>query len=86
LKLPLTPEATLHYYKDLLTPFEQREVFDFPEIYFAGAAGVEKVGSPRRRTGADGPQSDMNAKDDDKGVYNGGQFLIKRPFFLNCLF
>ncbi|KAJ3413890.1 Dual specificity tyrosine-phosphorylation-regulated kinase [Chytridiales sp. JEL 0842] len=82
LKLPLTPESTLHYYKDLLTPFEQREVFEYPEVYFAGAGGVEKVGSSRRRTGADGPPNEMNEKDEQKGVYNGGYDDSRGDYYL----
>ncbi|KAI9362970.1 kinase-like domain-containing protein [Zopfochytrium polystomum] len=81
LKLPLTPEATIHYYKELLTPYEQREVFDFPEIFFAGAAGIEKIGSPNRRTGADGhPASDD--KDEEKGIFNGGYDDARGDYYL----
>ncbi|KAI8819719.1 uncharacterized protein EV422DRAFT_104423 [Fimicolochytrium jonesii] len=35
LKLPLSPEATLQYYKELLTTYEQREIMEYREIYFA---------------------------------------------------
>ncbi|KAJ3120195.1 Dual specificity tyrosine-phosphorylation-regulated kinase 2 [Nowakowskiella sp. JEL0407] len=50
-KLPLTPEACLFGYKDLLTSYEHREIFDFPEVYYLGAPGVNKVGTPNRRVG-----------------------------------
>ncbi|KAJ3022640.1 UNVERIFIED_CONTAM: Dual specificity tyrosine-phosphorylation-regulated kinase, partial [Siphonaria sp. JEL0065] len=54
LKLPLTPEVTLHYFKALLTDYEQTEVLAFPEVWFAGSSGVQKIGTKERRTGADG--------------------------------
>ncbi|KAI9340677.1 kinase-like domain-containing protein [Zopfochytrium polystomum] len=82
LKLPLTPEATTHYYKELLTPYELREVFDFPEIYFAGAAGVEKIGSRHRRTGADGVSSSGELKDQDAGLFNGGYDDARGDYYL----
>lgn len=84
LKLPLSPEATLHFYKDLLTPYEQREVFDFPEIFFAGAAGVEKIGSRNRRTGADGAslQESGTQREDEKGVFNGGYDDARGDYYL----
>ncbi|KAJ3306776.1 Dual specificity tyrosine-phosphorylation-regulated kinase, partial [Blyttiomyces sp. JEL0837] len=72
MKLPLTPEATLHFYKDLLTPYEQREIFDFPEVYFAGAAGVEKIGSARRRTGADGGSGSGSGSGNSDGMVGNG--------------
>ncbi|KAJ3196751.1 Dual specificity tyrosine-phosphorylation-regulated kinase [Irineochytrium annulatum] len=82
LKLPLTAEATLHYYRDLLTTYEQREVFEFGEIFFAGAAGVEKVGSARRPTGADGAPPDSTVKEEDKGVYNSGYDDARGDYYL----
>ncbi|KAI8846939.1 kinase-like domain-containing protein [Chytridium lagenaria] len=85
LKLPLTPEATLHYYRDLLMPYEQREVFEFPQIWFAGAAGVEKVGSARRPTGADGVTADgapKEVKEEDKGVFNNGYDDARGDYYL----
>ncbi|KAJ3245518.1 Dual specificity tyrosine-phosphorylation-regulated kinase [Chytriomyces hyalinus] len=54
LTLPLTPEVTLHYFRALLTPYEQQEVQSYNEIWFAGSSGVQKIGTPTRRTGADG--------------------------------
>ncbi|KAJ3111355.1 Dual specificity tyrosine-phosphorylation-regulated kinase [Physocladia obscura] len=53
LKLPLTPEVTLHYFRALLTSYEQEEVLLFSEVWFAGSSGVQKIGSTSRRTGAD---------------------------------
>ncbi|KAJ3033307.1 Dual specificity tyrosine-phosphorylation-regulated kinase, partial [Rhizoclosmatium hyalinum] len=54
LKLPLTPDVTLHYFKPLLTPYEQQEVIGYEEVWFAGSSGVQKIGTATRKTGADG--------------------------------
>ncbi|KAI8613224.1 kinase-like domain-containing protein [Chytriomyces sp. MP71] len=72
LKLPLSPEITVQYYKDLLSPFELHEVYQYPHIYFAGAMGVDKVGTPRRRTGASGLPKESLTKEDVENVYNNG--------------
>ncbi|KAJ3405574.1 Dual specificity tyrosine-phosphorylation-regulated kinase [Chytriomyces hyalinus] len=72
LKLPLTPEITVQYYKDLLSPFELHEVYQYPHIYFAGAMGVDKIGTTRRRTGASGAPKDTLTKEDLENVYNNG--------------
>ncbi|KAJ3290146.1 Dual specificity tyrosine-phosphorylation-regulated kinase [Borealophlyctis nickersoniae] len=85
LKLPLTPEATMTYYKDLLTPYEQREVYEYKEIYFAGAATVEKIGGLRRRSGADRAEIanvSGTTKDDDKAVYNNGYDDSRGDYYL----
>ncbi|KAJ3187594.1 Dual specificity tyrosine-phosphorylation-regulated kinase, partial [Irineochytrium annulatum] len=83
LKLPLSPDATLHYYKELLTPYEQREVLDCPEVYFAGAVGVVKVGTPQRPTGADeSAPTDSNTKEEDKGVFNHGYDDARGDYYL----
>ncbi|KAJ3045928.1 Dual specificity tyrosine-phosphorylation-regulated kinase [Rhizophlyctis rosea] len=85
LKLPLTPEATMTYYRDLLTTFEQREVFDYKEIYFAGAASVDKIGGYKRRTGADLADTanvSGTSKDDDKAVYNHGYDDSRGDYYL----
>lgn len=50
-KFPLTPQATS--FQLLLTAYEQKEILMWPEIYYAGSSTVEKIGSLRRRTGAD---------------------------------
>ncbi|KAI8616699.1 kinase-like domain-containing protein [Chytriomyces sp. MP71] len=39
LTLPLSPEVTLHYFRQLLTLYEQSEITAYPEIYFAGSSG-----------------------------------------------
>ncbi|KAJ3115477.1 Dual specificity tyrosine-phosphorylation-regulated kinase [Physocladia obscura] len=73
LKLPLSPEITVQYYRDLLTPYELQEVFQYPHIYFAGAMGVEKIGSPRRKSGAIGTAHPENlTKEDINGIFNNG--------------
>ncbi|KAJ3045310.1 Dual specificity tyrosine-phosphorylation-regulated kinase, partial [Rhizophlyctis rosea] len=85
LKLPLSPEATMTYYRDLLTPYEHREVFEHKEIYFAGAATVDKIGGLRRRTGADMAESanvSGTSKDDDKAVYNHGYDDSRGDYYL----
>ena len=67
------------YYRELLTPYEHREVFEHKEIYFAGAASVEKIGGQRRRTGADMAETanvSGTSKDDDKAVYNHGMLEV----------
>ncbi|KAI8804598.1 hypothetical protein BJ742DRAFT_450665 [Cladochytrium replicatum] len=79
-KLPLSPEACVYGYKDLLTVYEQREIFDYPEIYYLGAPGVDKVGSPRRRTGADGVAHKSGEK--DTNVYNHGYDDSRGDYYL----
>ncbi|KAJ3097838.1 hypothetical protein HK100_005246, partial [Physocladia obscura] len=89
LKLPLSPEITVQYYRDLLTSYELQEVFQYPHIYFAGAMGVEKIGSPRRKSGAIGTAHPENlTKEDINGIFNNGlesailSNLAYIPFFL----
>ncbi|KAI8908781.1 hypothetical protein DFJ77DRAFT_129209 [Powellomyces hirtus] len=90
LKLPLSPEATLLYYKELLTSFEQREILDFKEIYFAGAASVTKIGVSKRRTGADMaetcnvPGTGATTKDDGVAAvaYNHGYDDSRGDYYL----
>ncbi|KAJ3119955.1 Dual specificity tyrosine-phosphorylation-regulated kinase [Physocladia obscura] len=73
LKLPLTPEITVQYYRKLLTPYEVEEIFQYPHIYFAGAMGVEKIGSSRRKSGAIGTAHPENlTKEDINGIFNNG--------------
>ncbi|KAJ3007607.1 UNVERIFIED_CONTAM: Dual specificity tyrosine-phosphorylation-regulated kinase, partial [Siphonaria sp. JEL0065] len=72
LKLPLSPETTLQFYRDLLTDYEAREVFQYPHIYFAGAMGVDKIGTARRRTGSVGVPQESLTKEDLTGVFNNG--------------
>ncbi|KAJ3014399.1 hypothetical protein HKX48_005177 [Thoreauomyces humboldtii] len=90
LKLPLSPDATLLYYKDLLTVHEQREILDFKEIYFAGAASVTKIGNPKRRTGVDMadvcnvPGTGATTKDDGvtSAAYNFGYDDSRGDYYL----
>ena len=46
--------ATLANFGDLLSSHEHSEIRSFPDIYFAGAAHVQKIGSSSRPTGAHG--------------------------------
>ncbi|KAI8842727.1 dual specificity tyrosine-phosphorylation-regulated kinase 4-like protein, partial [Chytriomyces cf. hyalinus JEL632] len=69
LKLPLSPETTIQYYRELLTPFELHEIYQYPHIYFAGAMGIDKVGSRMRRTGSIGTPNHQKGYDDSKGDY-----------------
>ncbi|KAL5038891.1 hypothetical protein BDV3_002084 [Batrachochytrium dendrobatidis] len=74
-RLPLTPEVTVKQFKSLLTAHELVEIHDFPEIYFAGAQKIEKVGGSKRRTGADLAETwniEGTAKDRDGSVCNSG--------------
>jgi hypothetical protein len=67
--------VTLAQFKSLLTRYEQEEIHDWAEIFFAGSATVEKIGSSRRKTGAD-LHSLFNLPrtvcDTDSEVYNNG--------------
>ncbi|KAJ3346745.1 Dual specificity tyrosine-phosphorylation-regulated kinase [Entophlyctis luteolus] len=72
LKLPLSPETTVQYYRDLLTPYELHEVYQYPHVWFAGAMGVDKVGSARRKTGAVGAPQESLTKEDLTGIFNSG--------------
>ncbi|KAJ3201703.1 Dual specificity tyrosine-phosphorylation-regulated kinase, partial [Entophlyctis luteolus] len=76
LKLPLSPDVTLHYFGALLTPYEQEEVLNYPEVWFAGSSGVQKIGSSNRPTGVDGvgvniPGRKPENDDDDDGSASG---------------
>ncbi|KAI9095789.1 hypothetical protein DFS34DRAFT_661659 [Phlyctochytrium arcticum] len=85
LKLPLSPEATIIYYNDLLTSYEQREIYDFAEIYFAGAASVHKIGGSRRKSGADMAETANvagTAKDDDNSLHNAGYDDSRGDYYL----
>ncbi|ORY49078.1 kinase-like protein [Rhizoclosmatium globosum] len=72
LRLPLSPEITVQYYRDLLSPYELHEVFQYPHIYFAGAMGVDKIGTPRRRSGAVGVPQENLTKEDLTQIFNQG--------------
>ncbi|KAI9354067.1 hypothetical protein DFJ73DRAFT_959064 [Zopfochytrium polystomum] len=72
IRLPVTPEVALHYFRDVLVPSEQREMFSFSEIYFVGNPGVAKIGSPGRRTGAEGLPPGTVSKEDEIGIFNDG--------------
>ncbi|KAJ3389689.1 Dual specificity tyrosine-phosphorylation-regulated kinase [Entophlyctis sp. JEL0112] len=93
LKLPLSPDVTLHYFRALLTPYEQEEVLNYPEIWFAGSSGVQKIGSSNRRTGAQGigvniPGSGTENDDEassttkDEGYHNFGYDDARGDFYL----
>ncbi|KAJ3258370.1 Dual specificity tyrosine-phosphorylation-regulated kinase [Boothiomyces macroporosus] len=75
LRLPLSPKVTLMQFKSLLSVYEQQEILNWPEIYFAGSATIEKIGTSKRRTGADMHDvynlSGTNF-DQDGNVYNNG--------------
>ncbi|GAU87874.1 hypothetical protein RvY_00663-1 [Ramazzottius varieornatus] len=49
---PLTPKEALFYYRNILTPYEQRECSDYPEIYFVGE-GADKVKKGKHNHGFD---------------------------------
>lgn len=59
----------------MLTPAEQVEILDFPNIYFAGSASIYKIGTSKRKTGSDlGELYNLQGttRDQDGGVYNSG--------------
>ncbi|KAJ3382300.1 Dual specificity tyrosine-phosphorylation-regulated kinase [Entophlyctis sp. JEL0112] len=72
LKLPLSPETTVQYYRDLLTLYELHEVYQYPHVWFAGAMGIDKIGSARRKTGAVGAPPESLTKEDLTGIFNSG--------------
>ncbi|KAJ3266016.1 Dual specificity tyrosine-phosphorylation-regulated kinase [Chytriomyces hyalinus] len=80
LKLPLSPETTIQYYRELLTPFELHEIYQYPHIYFAGAMGIDKVGSRMRRTGSIGTPN--VGKEDLQNVYNYGYDDSKGDYYI----
>ncbi|KAJ1562034.1 Dual specificity tyrosine-phosphorylation-regulated kinase [Cladochytrium tenue] len=71
-RLPMSPETALHFFRDLLTQYEQREIFGFAEVYCVGTPGTVKVGSPTRRTGAEGLPAGSVSKEDEIGIFNDG--------------
>ncbi|KAI8902517.1 kinase-like domain-containing protein [Globomyces pollinis-pini] len=75
LKLPLTPKVTLQQFKSLLTVYEQQEILDWPAVYFAGSATVEKIGTTKRKIGSDLHETyniPGTNVDQDGVVYNHG--------------
>lgn len=66
-------------FKSLLSLYEQQEILNWPEIYFAGSATIEKIGTSKRRTGADMHDvynlSGTNF-DQDGNVYNNGASIL----------
>jgi hypothetical protein len=70
--------VTLTQFYSLLTPYERNEILEWKEIYFAGSATVEKVGSSKRQIGAD--LHDLynvlgTIADQDGQAYNHGNAL-----------
>lgn len=62
LRKPMTPAETMRKYGSLLTPFEQSEVLEYHQVYFAGAPGAKKVkGIPHAKHN--------NGYDDERGDY-----------------
>jgi serine/threonine protein kinase len=61
-RLPMAPNAALKVFKDKLTPYEQKEILEYPEIWFLGLEGEKIEGVP----GA--PQN--CGYDDENGSYH----------------
>ena len=61
-QFPLTPQKALYFFSNLLTEYEKKEILDYPEVWYVGAAMTQKVhGSP---------QLEHNfGYDDEKGDY-----------------
>jgi hypothetical protein len=67
--------VTISQFKSLLTNYEQQEILLWPEIYFAGSATIEKIGSVKRKTGADFHEVYNvlgTVCDADGSIYNSG--------------
>lgn len=45
-RLPMTPQAALKEYGHKLTPFEQKEILEYPEIWFLGLEAKKTEGVP----------------------------------------
>ncbi|XP_061109189.1 dual specificity tyrosine-phosphorylation-regulated kinase 2-like isoform X2 [Conger conger] len=58
---PVTPEQATKQYMSKLTPFEHQEIYNYPEIYFAGP-------NAKKRPGVVGGSSN-SGYDDDQGSY-----------------
>lgn len=39
-----TPEQVMKYYMNKLTPYEQKEIFNYPQVYFIGASAKKRPG------------------------------------------
>eukprot|EP00736_Rhodelphis_marinus_P001475 Rmarinus@m.28030 len=59
--LPLTPASSLKLYMNQLTPFEQGEILDYPQIWYTGATAPKEQ---RAKTGHN------YGFDDDRGDYH----------------
>ena len=71
---PITPAQALKRYADYLTPLEQSEILQYPQVWFLGAPGAAKVkGDPRlARTanyGYDDERGDYLVRDGDHVAY-----------------
>jgi hypothetical protein len=51
--LPLSPKDARHRFAPLLTEHEQSEILNYSDIYFMGSASIQKIGTLKRKTGAD---------------------------------
>eukprot|EP00741_Cyanophora_paradoxa_P025736 tig00000391_g24835.t1 len=60
LAIPLTAAAAIKLHGNALTPFEQSEVLEYPQVYFVGQ------GANKTRTGA---AANNNGYDDERGDY-----------------
>ena len=75
IRLPLSSKDTLCHFRRLLTEFEQLEIHSYDTIYYAGKSLFEKIGTSKRRTGAD--LHDLmglpgTTRDKDRTVHNSG--------------
>uniref|UniRef100_A0A7M5VBA8 dual-specificity kinase n=1 Tax=Clytia hemisphaerica TaxID=252671 RepID=A0A7M5VBA8_9CNID len=58
---PLTPGASMKYFKDCLTTFEQAEILDYPEVWYLGVDAKKIEGVPGATMN--------NGYDDESGGY-----------------
>jgi serine/threonine protein kinase len=68
-------KGTLKQFKTLLTAMEQSEIYGYKDIYFAGSLSIYKIGSSKRRTGADLAELyniQGTCKDKDGSLNNNG--------------
>ncbi|XP_074656419.1 dual specificity tyrosine-phosphorylation-regulated kinase 4-like isoform X2 [Tubulanus polymorphus] len=78
-RLPMSPQEALKQFKNKLSPYEQREIVDYPEIWFLGLEAKKIESIPG--TGQN------NSYDDDNGSYIKvlGDHLVYRYEILEVL-
>ena len=65
-----TPQQVMKFYASKLTPYEHREIFNYPHVYYIGALAKKRPGLLVSNSGVPGSGSGSNyGYDDHQGSY-----------------